>query len=502
MDFSATQRLNSPTLSSVLSKEREFTGYGASRAVTFEEALVVVNDSVFTKKGKYLSEAEIIVLKGAWNNDDYEEMASDSPYSLNYLQRRIAPHLWDLLSETLGNGERVSKKKLRHILLEEVAKKYPQLTSIRELAPVDNHLIKVLGGQLPDISSFYGRTQEVTFLKELVNNQRCIALTGVAGIGKSALAAKLILELGIADQPRFDYFIWKSVSHAPLLQDLIADLIELVQPIESRSGKPEYTQAMITMLLKQLQLHRCLIVLDESEALFQMSNSEQRLDYKLFFRRLVEEQHQSCLLLTSRTWPNEFDALIEADRPIEHFRIEGLDQDAAMQFLYTLGLDNQDNCCTQLIKIYRGNPSELKFLANRIHRFFASSAKMFFKNQTTFLSIRFQEMLNEFFGEELTKIQRQIMIFLAERIALNSEFTDFDFLLIGLNESREACISTSDLIIALENLEKQSLVETFQDPTTKKISFTLQPVIKKYIEKDPQGLVHVPDTSSNLVIAS
>ncbi|MBC1225240.1 hypothetical protein GNF09_36370, partial [Nostoc sp. UCD120] len=78
----------------------------------------------------------------------------------------------------------------------------------------------------------------------------------------------------------------------------------------------------------------------------------------------------------------------------------------------------------------------------------------------------------------------------------------FSKLLIELNQTQEISISTSELITALEGLEKNSLIESSKDPTTKEISFTLQPVIKKYITTDPMGLVHTSDASPTLAIAS
>lgn len=475
----------------------------------FELALIVVNDLVFAKRSKYLTEAELVIVKGALNNLDYEEIASNSTYSLNYLQRCVAPQLWDTLSETIGNGEKVSKKKLWYFL-EQVNKKYhiqsvsgkeETDTASKDPSYTTNDVVRVVRGQLPDLSSFYGRKQELIHLKKIIANHRCISLVGVAGIGKSALAAKLLTELNIESQCAFDYLIWKSVSHAPPLQELIGDLIELTcQSSKPELALPQSNQAMISVLIKQLQSHHCLLVLDGFEALFQMTSFQQRLEYGIFLKRLIEEEHQSCLLLTSRFLPDELDILLKAKSYIQSIKVEGLDTDAAKQFLSFLGVNDKENS-NDLIKTYCGNPLELKAIANRIGRFFGGNAKKFLENKTTLISSEFKAVLDEMFSQILTDIQRQIMVCIAEELILNGQPITFGKLLKSLNQNSQICVSTSELILAIEKLERLSLIETDKDNLTKEINFTLQPVIKKYIKTDPQGLVHTSD-SSRIAIAS
>ena len=504
MVFSAEREFESSSPSSVRQKKQDLLVPNFSRTVTFEAAVAVVNDLVFEKQGRYLSKVEILVMKGVWDGIDYEGIANNSDYSLNYLQRHIAPSLWKTLSETIGNGKRVGKKRLR-CHLEQVTRKYSTLSGYSAQSSSDtssvsrekqtltvNSLVPVIGDQLPNISNFFGRTKELTELKNLTIKYQCIALIGVPGIGKTALAVKLLTEVSRQSQPSFDCLIWKSVARAPLLQDLLSDLIELIQPEESL---PEYTQAKISALLKLMQSRRFLVVLDADDAkevFFEQHDLEQRLEYKMFFRRLVEERHQSCVVLTSRVLPRELQVLIEAKRSIQFLTLQGLDSSAAMQLLFNYGLTSQEEC-NELIVKYRGIPSELEAVAHQIAHLFGSTE--FWENSTTFISNQTQETLNCLFGQKLNEIQRQIMIYLADETDSNAKLIGANQILSHLNQNWTTSVTTSQLGTALGELEKHGLIEINKHPVSQKVSFTLKPTTKKYILTDPLGLVRARNTS-------
>lgn len=458
--------------------------------LTFEEVLRVANDLMFAEKGRYLSDPEIIVMKGAWNDKDYEEIASNSRYSLNYLQRTVAPQLWDIFSEVIGNGARVGKKRLRYFL-EQVTKKYyasPLLVDTKRSSPSDTSL-QVLGGQPPDTSSFYGRISELAMLREIVLENRCVVIYGATGIGKSALTAKLVEEISVEQQSKFDCLIWKSIAYAPSLQDLVSEVTKLTNTSEPEPELPEHTQAIILVLMKHLQSRRCLLVLDGAEALLQENSLEKYAEYRLFLHRLVEEKHQSCLLLTSRIPFDELDSMV-ATRPVQSLKIKGLDSNAALQLLHAKGLTDQE-MCGELIQTYRGNPLDLEAAAKRINHFFAGSKEKFFEHKTTFVSDPCQAMLNQYFGQAglLSELQRQIMIYLAEELKKNWNPISFTKLLKDLSLCHEVSVSTSRLVQALEGLEKLSLVESSKNLIAKEVSYALEPTIKKYILTDPLGLV-------------
>jgi DNA-binding MarR family transcriptional regulator/nicotinamide riboside kinase len=457
--------------------------------VTFDSALEVLNHYVFEKQGRYLSRVEVFIVQGIWEGIDYGEIAHRSTYTINYIQRTVAPKLWPMLSNVIGNGHRIGKKNFRPHLEQLTRKYYAQLKDVEDdLNDEDTGLIgeievgvklsRVLGDLPPSTVDFWGRKSEISYLKEAITKLRCVAVTGNAGIGKTALIAKLVSELSIKSPPLFEELIWKSISHAPLIQDLVTDLVEIIQPDEPL---PEYIQGKISVLLKQLQNRRILVVLDAddlSNALFQKLSLDERLEYEIFFRRLVEERHKSLLLITTRILPRDLEALIKGKRSIQAIKLTGLDLESARQLLYSYGLIDKEKC-HELIETYRGNPRELQEIAKRTDHYFGSIGT-FFRFKTTLVSDSLQSELDQKFGsQKMSEVQLQIMVFLASQ----SEGMRFEQILMHLNQKME--VSPSELVKALEELEKEYLIEVGRQLMTQKICITLSPTTRKYILNDP-----------------
>lgn len=81
------------------------------KTLNFEQALKIANQAVFTTAGRYLTDVETAIFNGAWLHQTYEEMAANTEYTVNYLQRTVGHKFWKLLSEALG--EEVSKSNFR-----------------------------------------------------------------------------------------------------------------------------------------------------------------------------------------------------------------------------------------------------------------------------------------------------------------------------------------------------------------------------------------------------
>lgn len=81
-----------------------------------EAVLAFVDKVVYTNTGGHLSDLQRVILRESWQETKktYDQMAEEYGYSANYIKQAVAPHLWRLLSQ--GLGEKVSKANIRSVL--------------------------------------------------------------------------------------------------------------------------------------------------------------------------------------------------------------------------------------------------------------------------------------------------------------------------------------------------------------------------------------------------
>ncbi|MBH8561611.1 AAA-like domain-containing protein [Nostoc sp. CENA67] len=94
-----------------------------------DEAIRIANQAVFTKESRKLTDVEILVFKGAWHRQEYDQIAAQNQYTTSYISQDVAPKLWKLLTESLG--EKVKKSNFKEAL-----KRYwEQQIEFREILP-------------------------------------------------------------------------------------------------------------------------------------------------------------------------------------------------------------------------------------------------------------------------------------------------------------------------------------------------------------------------------
>ena len=118
-------------------------------------------------------------------------------------------------------------------------------------------------GDALDVPSFYGREWELDLLSEWVVEERCrvVSVLGLGGIGKSALATKVMHRIA----GHFEVVIWRSLRDVPTCEALLDDCLQVLAPqaLRSVSASLESRQGL---LLECLRSRRVLLVYDNLES--------------------------------------------------------------------------------------------------------------------------------------------------------------------------------------------------------------------------------------------
>jgi hypothetical protein len=453
--------------------------------MTVEEALVIVDVALGQK---HLSDLQELVFRQSWQGQTYLEIAESAGYDPDYL-KDVGFKLWQLLSKAFG--EKVSKSNIQSFLRWQLQQTHGPATlselvgasDSRGRKPQTNQLevtsdLVVSGGETVskrqdwgeaiDVSTFYGRTHELTTLKQWILKDRCrlVVLLGMGGVGKTALAVKLAEQT----QHQFEYLIWRSLRNAPRFEEILAELNRFVAKRQGADLKTTTVDGRVTRLLEYLRSRRCLIVLDNAESILRSGTSVGRYrrgyeGYGQLLRCVAETSHQSCFVLTSREKPNGLTSKEGDTLPVRSFQLMGLPEAAGQEILKAKHLSGSADAKRNLIECYRGNPLALKIAAATIQVLFDRSIARFLE-QGTLVFGDIGDLLNKQLNR-LSVLEKQIIYWLIT-----------DQQQISLPELQAQLLPTrskGELIEALESLQRRSLIEKSS------AGFTQQPMIMEYL---------------------
>ncbi len=465
-----------------------------------QEILNFADDLVFANTGKHLEPLQQSILRNAWQGQKYSKTADEFHCTEGHV-KDVASELWKLFSKILG--EEVNKANFR-VRLEQV--KFSNLWNFNKdfvhignvnfcennshspkvSSPIDEEVlnkdntepkVRQFLAEMPKSGIFYDRTTSLTTLKQWIlhENTRLLAIHGIVGIGKTAIAAQLVEQI----KHEFDFVIWRSLATSPPLPILQTSIIQSFRRGGVTVPAPEEGATTGGLpLLDYLQKYRCLLILDD----VQMVNSSGQLagnyqpgyeDYGTLFRQVGELSHNSCLVLLSWEKPREIAALEGNNQPVRSLQINGLGAEAA-EILREKGLA-EDAKWSEIIEQYRGNPLWLKIVATMIQDLFNGSLSEFLSEDTLFLG-DLESLLHQPFNC-LSESEKQVMSWLASETAPVS--------LSKVPENLQ--LSRSQFLKVMQSLGRRSLIEKIQEGD--RTFFTICPVLKEYVKTNHNTLV-------------
>ncbi len=454
---------------------------------------------------KYLTAPQEMVFRAAWQGQSYRELADTAGYDRDYI-KGVGAQVWRML--TTATARQVSKTNFRQVI-ESMAPADLPPPPIAPLQLQVDWVETMLGTSdyANDGAVFYGREVECRQLYRWLVVDRCrlVTILGMGGMGKTTIAIELVRKLQAAGHGTdraveadgatgFSHIIWRSLLNAPLLIELLPELIRNLISTSTTSAIPLTVTAQIELLLALCQQHRCAIVLDNCESIFQGGAQVGRYrsgyaDYGELFSTLGRMNHQSCLVLTSREKPTDVGRMEGVNAKVRTLTLPGLDAAAGQQIFADRGcLPIEPLAWAEIDRYYGGNPLAFQLIAAAVKEVADGDVNEILPSlRSDCFSFSDIHHLLEQQWERLTPAEQQVMYWLAiarEPLSL----TDLEAALHPawnrqppLLPSESPAAGAASLLSVLQFLCRRSIIITTGNRDRRERYWSLQPMVMEYV---------------------
>lgn len=363
-----------------------------SSRMDIEDAISMIDIMLGAER---LNDLEVNIFQQVWAGKKYADIAALLGYDANYI-KDLGGKIWKQLSRSLG--EKVTKSNVKSVLHRRqsntIFERPPK--TVRQKSPVWQPFWD--WSEQIDTSTFIGRQSSLALLSGWLQDPSCrlVSLVGMAGIGKTTLAARLVAK----NADIFEGGVWRSLKNPLPLTQLLQDLLKsfrIILPAET------YIEIQIQALLQTLREHRCLLVLDHTETLIQPGSATGDCrtgyeDYRTLFQKFSSTRHKSCVLVICR---EQFPAqMFSEGKAVRSHVLPSLSVAETQALFKTKGtFVGQPQHWELLTQQYNGNPLALKIVSTTILDLFQGNLSEFlaegqviFEGLAAFLKQQWQQL--------------------------------------------------------------------------------------------------------------
>lgn len=334
----------------------------------------------------------------------------------------------------------------------------------------------------PAVSLLYGRAAVAELLRSWILDDGCrvVLITGLGGVGKTDLVTCLgrggnlssdtspTLSAGI--HGHFDAVMWRSLLNAPPPEDFFTDMLDFLSVHRRAAGHAPGQQ--LEDILSCLQSRRCLVILDNVEAILRPGDPSMRYRdgyeaYGAFFEQVARTSHPSCLLLTSREKPHAVAELEGARKPVRSLALTGIGTAESQSLFAQIGNFSGSRLnWDQVVRLYNGNPLALELAARHIDQVFGGDLAAFLgSGRPVFGDLK--ELL-DWHLDRLTREETDLVYWLAiEREPTN---------LVTLYDDLVSPVARANVTSTLQSLQRRIPLERVAGQY-----FSLQPVLIEHV---------------------